>query len=84
MLSGGALDNWTYPDSPAKVFRSLYNYIEDAWSKLAPSIRQDLCSSPLVPVRGRMVKASRLFFRLKGDLAPFFYEVPRAFGAFDR
>jgi hypothetical protein len=37
-----------------------------------------------VPIGGRLVKASRLFLRLGDDLAPFMFELPRAFGACDR
>ena len=32
----------------------------------------------------RLVRASRLYFRLAQDLSPFMFEVPRAFGAYDR
>ncbi|KAG5176706.1 hypothetical protein JKP88DRAFT_265343 [Tribonema minus] len=80
-----ALDQWDYKDPPSKVFRSLYAFIEEEWPKLTDYAKKELQAAPLVPVRGRMVKASRLFFRLRGeDLAPYLYEVPRAFGAFDR
>lgn len=36
-----------------------------------------------MPIGSSFVKPQRLFFRLTKDLAPFFYEVPRAFGAYD-
>jgi hypothetical protein len=35
-------------------------------------------------VANRLVKASRLYFRLTQDLSPFMFEVPRAFGAYDK
>lgn len=40
-------------------------------------------SVAVVPVGNRLVKASRLFFRLNEDLSPFMFEVPRAFGGFE-
>jgi len=39
---------------------------------------------PCIPVGNRLVKASRLYFRLTQDLSPFMFEVPRVFGAYDR
>ena len=39
---------------------------------------------PCVPVGNRLVKASRLYFRLAEDLSPFMFEVPRVFGAYDK
>ncbi|CAM9971182.1 unnamed protein product, partial [Discosporangium mesarthrocarpum] len=77
------LDRWEYPDSPTKVFGSLYEFLDENWSKLSPNVRQGLKEMPLVPVGARLVKAGRLFFRLKENLSPFMFEVPRAFGAFD-
>ena len=47
-------------------------------------MQNGLRDRPLVPVGTTLVKASQLFFRLTKDLAPFFFEVPRAFGAYDR
>jgi hypothetical protein len=83
-LIDNALEDWSYPSPPAKVFRAIYAYIEENWPKFSPAVRTSLQSRPLVPVKGRLVKASRLFLRLKEDLSPYLFEVPRAFGAFDR
>lgn len=37
-----------------------------------------------MPVGNRLVKASRLYLRLTTDLSPFMFEVPRAFGPYDK
>ncbi|CAN0446450.1 unnamed protein product, partial [Laminaria digitata] len=77
------LDRWRYPQPPVKVFQSLFEFLDENWSKLSPAVVQGLKDRPLVPVGARLIKAGRLFFRLKENLSPFMFEVPRAFGAFD-
>ncbi|CAM9878557.1 unnamed protein product, partial [Choristocarpus tenellus] len=77
------LDRWEYPHPPVKVFGALYAFLEENWSKLSPNVKEGLKEIPLIPVGARLVKAGRLFFRLKENLSPFMFEVPRAFGAFD-
>ncbi|CAN0226515.1 unnamed protein product [Phaeothamnion confervicola] len=82
-LIEAGLEHWTYRDPPEKVFRDIYRFLDEGWHNLSPNVRSGLRELPAVPVGGRMVKPSRLFFRLKEDLSPFLFEVPRAFGAFD-
>lgn len=50
---------------------------------MSPKVKTGLLERPIVPVGSTLVKSQRLFFRLTKDLAPFFYEVPRSFGAYD-
>jgi hypothetical protein len=78
--------------SPLAVFRDIFNYLEIAWEGSTWETLDDvqwrvliaeLRSMPLVPLGNRLLKASRLYFRLDQDLAPFVFEVPRMFGAFD-
>ncbi|CAM9608936.1 unnamed protein product, partial [Ectocarpus sp. 12 AP-2014] len=77
------LDRWRYPQTPVKVFQSIFEFLDENWSKLSPGVTKGLKDRPLVPVGARLIKAGRLFFRLKENLSPFMFEVPRAFGAFD-
>uniref|UniRef100_A0A7S3QAL4 Uncharacterized protein n=1 Tax=Chaetoceros debilis TaxID=122233 RepID=A0A7S3QAL4_9STRA len=80
----GILDQWSYNHSSAEqVFSDLFSFLQDHYSDLSPRIKEALAERPLVPIGSAFVKSSRLFFRLTKDLAPFFYEVPRAFGAYD-
>jgi len=78
------LDHWTYQHgSVEKVFSCLFSFLQDNYSDLSPRVQVALRERPVVPVGTTLVKANRLFFRLAKDLAPFFYEVPRGFGAND-
>ncbi|CAM9507670.1 unnamed protein product, partial [Hapterophycus canaliculatus] len=61
----------------------MFEFLDENWPKLSPGVTEGLKDRPLVPVGARLIKASRLFFRLKENLSPFMFEVPRAFGAFD-
>ncbi len=80
-----SLDHWTYVHgSPEDVFRSIFSFIEDNYDKLSPRVQSGLRGRAIIPVGTTLVKPSRLFFRLAKDLSPFFYEVPRAFGACDK
>lgn len=51
--------------SSAKVFQSMFEFLEENWSKLSPGVTKGLRDRPLVPVGARLIKAGRLFFRLK-------------------
>lgn len=80
-----SLDNWTYVHgSPEDVFRSIFSFLEDNYDKLSPRIQSGLKDRAMIPVGSTLVKPSRLFFRLAKDLTPFFFEVPRAFGAYEK
>jgi hypothetical protein len=76
-------EGWTHRERPERVFQSIYGFLDENWAKLSSREQADLRNIPIVPVCGRLVKASRLFFRLKVDLAPLFFELPRSYGAFD-
>lgn len=69
---------------PLTVFQDIFLYLQDTWESFQPSQRQIISHIPLIPVGNRLVKASRLYFRLDQDLSPFMFEVPRAFGAYDQ
>mmetsp|Transcript_8845 Transcript_8845/g.10287 ORF Transcript_8845/g.10287 Transcript_8845/m.10287 type:complete len:671 (+) Transcript_8845:58-2070(+) len=79
-----ALDQWPHQyGTVEQVFCDLFSFLQDNYEDLSPRVKDALADRPLVPIGGAFVKSSRLFFRLAKDLAPFFYEVPRAFGAYD-
>lgn len=80
---GSVLDRWVYGNSPVVVFQSIFKYLEEHWDSIPPRSKTALKDLPCVPVGNRLVKAARLYFRLTQDLAPFMFEVPRAFGAYD-
>jgi hypothetical protein len=71
------------PDAHA-VLTDVFSYLNEHWSQITPAQRRTLRRLPLVPVGARLVRASRLYFRLARPLAPFVFEAPRHFGAFDR
>jgi hypothetical protein len=81
---GCVLDRWVFAEPPVAVFQSLFQYLQEHWVALSPATQVALKDLPCVPVGNRLVRPSRLFFRLAQDLAPFLFEVPRAFGAYDR
>lgn len=47
------------------MFQSLFEFLDENWSKLSPGVVNGLKDRPLVPVGARLIKAGRLFFRLK-------------------
>jgi hypothetical protein len=79
------LDQWTHEDAPSVVFVDICKYLTSELNsrRLDSKALNALREIPLVPIGNRLVKSSRLFFRLEQDLAPFMFEVPRAFGTFD-
>ena len=81
---GCVLDRWVFAEPPTAVFQSLFQYLQEHWVALPPATQVMLKDLPCIPVGNRLVRPSRLFFRLAQDLAPFLFEVPRAFGAYDR
>jgi len=84
LTHGSSFDRWPYAESSTTVFQGLYSFLDEHWAKLSPQVKNELREVPSVPVADRLVKASRLFFRLKEDLSPYMFEVPRAFGAYDK
>ena len=56
---------WDPSDCPCQVFQALFEFLEENWSKLSPGVVKALKDKPLVPVGARLIKAARLFFRLK-------------------
>lgn len=50
---------------PLQVFQSIFEFLDENWSKLSPGVTKGLKDRPLVPVGARLIKAGRLFFRLK-------------------
>lgn len=48
-----------------QVFQSLFEFLDENWAKLSPNVMKALKDTPLVPVGARLIKAGRLFFRLK-------------------
>ena len=82
---GSVLDRWVYGETPVIVFQSIYKYLEENWATIPAASKVIIKDLPCVPVgNNRLVKASRLYFRLTQDLSPFMFEVPRAFGAYDK
>ena len=78
----GLLDRgWPFDETPAHVFAAIFRHLESHWSKVSPQVKEALKELPCVPIGGRLIKASRLFLRLGEDLAPFMFELPRAFQA---
>ena len=51
------------------MFQSLFEFLDENWSKLSPGVVNGLKERPLVPVGARLIKAGRLFFRLKVSCA---------------
>ena len=89
------IDNGTlvmaYPDPPHEVFYSILRYFEKRWgdnmNELSPEHNREVNALRLffrLPVGSLMIRPTRLYFRLTTNLAPFMFEVPRAFGAFEK
>jgi hypothetical protein len=90
LVAHPSLDRWPFPnDSPTAVFQSLYAFLDEHWERVSPAVKAGLRESPCVPVGFSLVKASRVYFRMgssaeSSNLAPFMFEVPRAFGGHDK
>ena len=80
----GTLEHWPYPESATTVFQTIYGYLDEHWDRVSPRVKASLQDTPCVPIGLSLVKASRLYFRMADNLAPFMFEVPRAFGSHDR
>ncbi|EQC38856.1 hypothetical protein SDRG_03814 [Saprolegnia diclina VS20] len=77
------LDDWSHATSVLELFQKLFAYCDAHWDTLGHAMQSRLCELPLLPIGTRFVKASRVYVRLQENLAPFLFEVPRAFGAYD-
>ena len=76
--NGGDLYHWGYKHSTIEeVFGSIFSFLQENYDGISPIVQSGLREHPIVPVGTTLVKASKLFFRLAKDLAPFFFEVPR-------
>jgi hypothetical protein len=80
-LTPDVLERWAFPQSRQKAFDRIFEYLTDRLEDLPlPRLQATAC----IPVANTMVKPSRLFFHLSDELAPFLFEVPRCFGAYDK
>jgi hypothetical protein len=80
-LTPDVLERWAFPQSRQKAFDRIFEYLTDRLEQLPlPRLQATAC----IPVANTMVKPSRLFFHLSDELAPFLFEVPRHFGAYDK
>ena len=80
-LTPDVLERWSFPQSRQKAFERIFEYLTDRLGQLPlPRLQATAC----IPVANTMVKPSRLFFHLSDELAPFLFEVPRCFGAYDK
>ena len=76
--NGGSLYNWSYKyGTIEEVFGNIFSFLQENYDRLSPNVQSGLRERAIVPVGSTLVKASKLFFRLAKDLAPFFFEVPR-------
>ncbi len=74
------LGTWPPTAGPIEpTFRAILEHLDK--EGLSPSQAASLSGAPFIPVAhaSRLVAPSRLFLRLREDLAPFAYEVPAAF-----
>jgi len=75
---GGDLYNWNDKyGTIEEVFGSIFSFLQENYDRLSPVVQSGLSKIDIVPIGTTLVKASKLFFRLSKDLAPFFFEVPR-------
>ncbi|KAH9117615.1 hypothetical protein LEN26_012555 [Aphanomyces euteiches] len=77
------VENWTFSFSITDMFLDIFDFLHSHWRELNENTVTLLRDVPLIPVGASLVKANRLYFRLKDNLAPFLFEVPRVFGAYD-
>jgi sacsin len=83
---GGLMERWPFKDDDiTSVFQKIYSHLQSSWKGVyeGTSLGSALKSRPFVPLESRLVKPSRLFFRLQYNLSPFMFEIPRVFGAYD-
>ncbi len=78
-----SLDAWAHADPPHVVFGDVCKHLTEQLPYLTSEQRAQLKELPLVPMGHRLLKATRLYFRLEQDLSPFMFEVPRTFSAYE-
>ena len=79
----------SYIDTPPEVFNTILRYFEKRWNNNAKGVEKnrELAQLRLIfrlPVGSLLIRPTRLYFRMTTNLAPFMFEVPRAFGAFEK
>ena len=77
------VDRWNWQNSLVKTFQSIFAYLQKEWNDLSSSQQRHLRSLRLIPINGRLVRPTQLFFNLKAQVSPLLFEVPRVFGAYD-
>ena len=82
-IPSDTLERWSFPESRESAFQRVFEYLADRVDRLPQQQLQLLQDTACVPVSNQMVRPSRLFFHLSEQLAPFLFEVPREFGAYD-
>jgi hypothetical protein len=83
--SEAVLDRWNCPTHTIReVFEAVYRFLWDNWQKVPVDVRTWLKGSACIPVGMRLVRPSRVFFRLQDSLAPFMFELPRFFGSHEQ
>ena len=74
---------WTWHHSLVETFQSVFAFLQKHWSDFSNKQQRHLRTLRLIPINGRLVRASQLFFNLKAQVSPLLFEVPRVFGAYD-
>ncbi|OQS01509.1 hypothetical protein ACHHYP_00661 [Achlya hypogyna] len=77
------LDEWPHAVPVLELFQKLFAYVDEHWGELGAPAHAALRDLPLLPMGTQFVRACRVYVRLPDNLAPFAFEVPRAFGAYD-
>jgi hypothetical protein len=77
-LNDSILENWKLPESITPTFHKLLEYLGDNWGKHDEPFKKMLQSATFLPIEERrLVKPSRIFFKLKQTLSPFLFQAPR-------
>ncbi len=74
---------WTWHHSLVETFQSVFAFLQKHWNDFSNKQQRHLRTMRLIPINGRLVRASQLFFNLKAQVSPLLFEVPRVFGAYD-
>jgi sacsin len=76
------VDRWPLQSlSVEACYQKTYEYLWARWADIGHDDRRTLRHLACVPVNDTLVKPSRIFCRLSGDLSPFMFELPRHLGA---
>ena len=75
----------SYIDSPPEVFHTILRYFEKRWNNNANLSKIECTATADFRSCWKFIDPSdKLYFRMTTNLAPFMFEVPRAFGAFEK